>query len=124
MTVTEILGALRHGHIELRPFGDALRYGPAGSMPEALRVALAEQKAALLRVLEGRELYFAAPEGFPVPGEWVRTPAGAGELIGWSETEALIRLFAGVGKPEPAIPRLVWVRADQIIGGSEAFTKT
>ncbi len=123
MTLLEILSALRRGHIELRPAGGALRFGPACSVPDALRAALAEQKPALLRVLHDRELVFRAPEDWPAPGEWVRTPAGAGELIGWSEAEALIQLFAVPGESEP-IPRLIWARADQIIGELEASPKT
>lgn len=123
MSLAEILETLRHGHIELRPAGTSLCFGPADRVSGTLRAAIAERKPELLAILHGRNLYFAAPEDAPAPGEWVRTPAGAGELIGWNEEEALIRLFAGCGRPEPASPRLVWVRAEKIISGSEAVGK-
>lgn len=123
MTLAEILGTLRHAHIELQPAGDSLRFGPASAASATLRTALAEHKTELLAVLQGRNLSFFAPEDAPAPGEWVRTPAGAGELIGWNEDEALIQLFAGPRQPDAAIPRLVWMRTEQMAGEIEAFGK-
>ena len=123
MTLAEILGTLRHAHIELQPVGDSLRFGPANLVSGTLRIALAEHKTELLAILQGRNLSFSTPEDAPAPGEWVRTPAGAGELIGWNEDEALIQLFAGPSQPDTAIPRLVWMRAEQMASEFEAFGK-
>lgn len=121
MTFAELLGTLRRAGIELRPEGGRLRFGPAGRVSETLQAALAEHKAALLEVLAGRTLAPVAPEGAPVPGEWVKTPAGIGELIGWAETEALISLFGNAGTEPTNTARLVWFPADRILGECEAF---
>ena len=123
MSLAELLKTLRRGQIELRPAGKSLCFGPADRVSGTLRAALAERKPELLAVLRGRNLYFAAPEDAPAPGEWVRTPAGAGELIGWSENEALIQLFAGPSQPDAAIPCLVWIRAEQMASEFDALGK-
>ena len=113
MTLEAILGTLRRGGIELQTAGNGLRFGPANGVSTALRAALAEHKSELFAILQGRNLSISTPEDAPMPGEWVRTPAGVGELIGWNEDEVLIQLFAP--------PVFAWMRADQIIGEYEAF---
>jgi hypothetical protein len=119
MTLPELLETLRRAGIELLPDGEALRYGPAGLVSGTLRAALAEHKASLLRILAGRTLTPLARDGAPVPGEWVQTPAGIGELIGWAESEALVQLFGPPGSPAQG-PRFVWVPGHRIVGEVEA----
>lgn len=118
MTLLELLTALRHAEIELQPQGATLRFGPADRVSGTLRAALAEHKAALLDALAGRGLAFIAPESDPMPGEWVRTPEGIGELVGWAEAEALVQMFGPPGRPAQA-PRFVWVPGDRIVGEVE-----
>lgn len=122
MTLPELLGTLRRAGIELCPNGESLRYGPAGRVSGTLREALAEHKAALLKLLAGRVLAPAAPDGAPVPGEWVKTPAGIGELIGWAEAETLVSLFGNAGKVTTNTARLVWFPAHKLLGECEALT--
>lgn len=123
MTLPDLLTTLRRTGIELLPDGEALRFGPAHLVSGTLRAALAEHKSALLGALGGRGLAFIAPEGAPVPGEWVGTPDGIGELIGWAEAEALVSLFPAPGRPETGPPRLIWVPAHRLEGEFAIFGK-
>lgn len=116
MTLLELLGALRKARIELRPQGDMLRYRPASRVTGPIQEALARHKQILLGALDGRGVGYAGPKDAPVPGEWVQTPSGVGELVGWAENgEALVYLFRS---PEQAghSHRVIWVQADALVG--------
>lgn len=53
----------------------------------------------------------------PVPREWVKTPAGMGDLLCWRDdgAEALVRLF----RPAPGQPPPVRFAAECIVGEIE-----
>ncbi|HZT72895.1 MAG TPA: hypothetical protein VE996_04520 [Terriglobales bacterium] len=71
-----------------------------------------------LATLGDRAITLTAPaRDLPAPREWVKTPAGLGDLICWeaSGAEGLVRLF----RPRQGQAALVWFPAERIIGEIE-----
>jgi TubC N-terminal docking domain len=70
MSPTELLTAIRHAGIDLQADGDRLVYdAPKGMMTAELRIAIVEQKAALLAILARPRAFVTLVSGLILPIE-------------------------------------------------------
>ncbi|HZT73413.1 MAG TPA: hypothetical protein VE996_07165, partial [Terriglobales bacterium] len=132
----ELLAEVRRlgGVLEFRP-PDRIHYRLPPEQADRLLPAIREAKPELLRLLAAsprdpdpraarwagvtlatlgdRAITLTAPaRDLPAPREWVKTPAGLGDLICWeaSGAEGLVRLF----RPRQGQAALVWFPAERI----------